>query len=134
VGSTTSTTLQQCSGSDCPCFLETTFASIGCRLDVLQDSVPEMTNLGNARKRLGRLFHRSQSLLSRAEGRCQAAKSGASRRKLHRVERRLRKVLRVLRVKYERRVPPPREVEVLTGTTNRLLDDTGALAGTLTCP
>jgi hypothetical protein len=134
VDSTTSTTLQPCSDSDCACLPEATFVSIGCRLDVLQDAVPQMTALGTARKRLGRLFHRSQSLLSRAEVRCQTARTGASRRKLHRVERRLRKVLHVLRVKSERRVPPPREVEVLTGTTTRLLDDTDALAGALACP
>ena len=134
VVSTTSTTLPSCSGSDCPCIAEATFDSIRCRLDVLRDAVPEMSDLGADRERVGRLLRRGQRLLGRAEARCQDARRGPSRRKLRGIVRRLRTVLHVVRVRYSRRVPPPREVELFTGTTTRLLDDTHTLVGGLECP
>ena len=72
-------------------------------------------------------------MLGGARARCEIAKSGPSKRKLRGVGRRLRRVLHVLRVGYLRRVPPPREIVEVAGTTTRLRDDTRTLAGSLDC-
>jgi hypothetical protein len=91
-----------------------------------------MSDSALVQQRIGRQIDRARILADSAHDRCAAVERGPAKRKLHRLGRRLGRVVRLLHLPHAHQPTPV--VQALTGTTTRLMTDTRTLAHGLTCP